>query len=62
MIHPTTREREARDRVDLRKLQLCSAALAYADEVSTDDLALAAARYAEAVRALRDVQNREVAA
>lgn len=50
-------ENHARDLVDLRRLQLCAAALDYDTEASAFDLQLAAARYAEAVDILRRFQR-----
>lgn len=55
-------ETEARSAVELAKLRLCSAAIAYAGEESAFDLMVAATRYAEAVAELRRVQRREVTA
>lgn len=49
--------KEASDRVELRKRQLCAAALAYADEATSFDLMLAASRYAQAVAELRALQR-----
>lgn len=52
-------ESEARRIVELRRLQLCAAALAYDNETTAFDLMLAASRYAAAVRDLRQAQRRE---
>lgn len=52
-------ESEASRLVELRRLQLCAAALGYSDEATAFDLMLAASRYAAAVRDLRLAQRRE---
>jgi len=53
---------EAKALVELRKMQLCAASLAYADEASAFDLCLAATRYAESVRTFREMQREEARA
>lgn len=57
-----TRQQEARRLVDLRELQLRSAALAFSGDDNAFDLILAASRYAAAVRELRDLSRPEARA